>query len=71
MSTVIPGHLVVEASRSLAQSALPDAPVEPDRVRARTRAHEFLRALFRPATGRTPPAHAEARRGQQPNPACS
>jgi hypothetical protein len=70
MSTVIPGHLVVEATRSLARSALPDAPVEPDRARTRTRVHEFLRGLFRPATGRTPPAQAQARRGRQADPAC-
>ncbi len=70
MSTVIPGHLVVESTRSLAQSALPDAPVEPDRGRARTRTRAFLRALFRPATGRTPPAQAPARRGRQADPAC-
>jgi hypothetical protein len=70
MSTIIPGHLVVESTRSLAQSALPDAPVEPDRTRTRTRAREFLRTLFRPATGRTPPAQAPARHSQQADPAC-
>jgi hypothetical protein len=55
MSIVIPAHLALEATRALALSALPDAPVEPDRDRPRSRIFGFLRALLRPATG-TPPA---------------
>jgi hypothetical protein len=64
MSIVMPSHLAVEATRALAWSAMPDAPVEPDRVRTRPRALGFLRALFRPATGRTP-----GRLHRQTNPA--
>jgi hypothetical protein len=50
MSFVFPAHLMVDATRALACSALPDAPVEPDRVRTRRHPLTFLRALFRPAT---------------------
>ena len=44
MSFLCPAHLIVDNTRTLATSALPDAPVEPDRVRRRPFA--FLRALF-------------------------
>ena len=73
MSVVVPAHLVVGATRTLARSALPDAPVEPDRVRARPRVHELFRALFKPATGTTPAGHTHeadtGRLGRQTNPA--
>lgn len=49
MSFVCPAHLMVDATRALACSALPDAPVEPDRVRRRRHPFAFLRALYRPA----------------------
>jgi len=48
MSVVIPAHLVAGATRALAESALPDAAVEPDR--APSRARVLLRTLFRRAT---------------------
>ena len=51
MSVVIPAHLVVGATRALAESALPDAPIEPERAPARVRV--LLRTLFRPATAPT------------------
>jgi hypothetical protein len=46
MSFLCPAHLMVEPTRALACSALPDAPVEPDRVRTRRRHFTFFRALF-------------------------
>jgi hypothetical protein len=49
MSYIIPAPLAVEATRTLAQSALPDAPVEPDDVRRPSRVLGFLRGLFRRA----------------------
>lgn len=52
MTFIIPSPLAVEATRTLAQSALPDAPVEPEDVRPRSRVLAFLRGLFRPASAR-------------------
>jgi hypothetical protein len=66
MSYIIPAPLAVEATRTLARSALPDAPVEPDDVRTPSRVVAFLRALFRPATRR---ARRPYRQGK-PSPAC-
>ena len=46
MSFLCPAHLIVDYTRTLANSALPDAPVEPDRVRTRRHPFRFFRALF-------------------------
>ncbi|MGH3758865.1 hypothetical protein, partial [Actinophytocola sp.] len=60
MSIVIPAHLALDATRALALSAQPDAPVEPDRVRTRPRAFGFLRALRRRASAATPAERGDA-----------
>ncbi|MGH3875639.1 MAG: hypothetical protein ACRDSK_01230 [Actinophytocola sp.] len=71
MSVVIPPHLVTDATRGLAWSALPNAPVEPDDPPPRRRVRGFLRAAFRavfrkPAStpAGTPPARPAPLRPQ-------
>jgi hypothetical protein len=52
MSIMVPGFAVVESTRDLAHSALPDAPVEPDepdRIRPVRRLTGWLGALVRRA----------------------
>jgi hypothetical protein len=67
MSYIIPAPLAVEATRTLAQSALPDAPVEPDDDRRPSRVLAFLRGLFR----RAPVSDVQqSRRQSTPSPAC-
>ena len=63
----MPAPLAVEATRTLARSALPDAPVEPDDVRTPSRTIAFLRTLFRPATR---PARRRPYRRGSPSTAC-
>jgi hypothetical protein len=67
MSFIIPAPLAVQATRTLAQSALPDAPVEPEDVRTPSRAIAFLRTLFRWATR---PVARRPNRQHTPSPAC-
>lgn len=50
MSFFVPADLMLNATRTLAESALPDAPVEPDPPPRRSRTRAFLRALFRRPT---------------------
>ena len=67
MSVVIPPHLITDATRGLAWSALPDAPVEPDDP-PRGRVHGFLRdafkAVFRKQVDTTPAQSAPGLRPQ-------
>jgi hypothetical protein len=57
MSVFIPADLMVEATRALATSALPDAPVQPDDDRPRRITGLLRRLVNRPR--RTEPACAE------------
>lgn len=57
MSFFIPGDTVVANVRSLAQSALPDAPVQPDEPRPPRRLAGWLRSLSRRMLGTTRTSH--------------
>lgn len=57
MSIFIPADLAVGPTRALAQSALPDAPVDTEPARRRG----FLRNLFTPAVRTTRPTRLRPR----------
>lgn len=57
MPILLPGIVAVDAARSLAHSALPDAPVVDDRP-LRRRAQRITAALQHRRTGRPARAHA-------------